>query len=604
MELSILQFAKDNHPRTVSIGAVADMIREGRWLSGYPPILLVQGVFEGGTKQSDIIRMSGLAVSCFPPGDGNNLSALRQAARDDPHTLLMFGNVDEGLTVIYAYEIDKTYDVESQRKFYQKVLVYGNDYYEAQLEAPSLRKGKDVGKRCTLCHDPDAYFNPNADWFFAMEILEATRPRSGKLKSTAGLRERKPNYLEGYATLEEVEAFMKQNIELRKNVITSRREFRWLDGGLPIGDGRWRNFEDKDLNDLWRMMEKTKPTKFDYVKRTVESSYSKEFHPFQAYLDSLPPYDGDDYINVLAASVQVAGDSNDWFLFRNCLEKWLVGMVAGWIRDDTVNETVLVFIGDQGIYKTTWMSSLLPPELRSYFYTRTNVGKSDRDTRRVITQFGLICCEELDAMGKREMNDLKADITTAFFDDRQAYERYTEHRAHIASFCATGNNIRFLNDPTGTRRWLPFKVESILSPRDMPFDYKGIYSQAYYLLRNGFDFWFTADDVRLINERNRRFEVVSLEFQLVRRYFRKPSADQAGEFIDVATAMQVMSGNIAQKLNKESVDLAFTKLGFESILSEEGDAGYLAIRRTVEEIQSLGVQMAYNARRAMSDEPF
>ena len=65
-----------------------------------------------------------------------------------------------------------------------------------------------------------------------------------------------------------------------------------------------------------------------------------------------------------------------------------------------------------------------------------------------------------------------------------------------------------------------------------------------------------------------------------------------------------MSGNIAQKLNKESVDLALTKLGFESIVSEEGDSGYLAIRRTVEEIQSLGVQMAYNARRAAKDEPF
>ena len=103
MELSILQFAKDNHPRTVSIGAVADMIRAGSWPPGYPPILLVQGVFEGGTKQSNIVRMSGLAVSSFPPGDGNNLTELRQAARDDPHTLLMFGNVDEGLTVIYAH---------------------------------------------------------------------------------------------------------------------------------------------------------------------------------------------------------------------------------------------------------------------------------------------------------------------------------------------------------------------------------------------------------------------------------------------------------------------------------------------------------------------
>ena len=122
MELSILQHNKDNNPRTVSIGEVADLIREGRWPSGYPPILLVQGVFEGGTKQSDIVRMSGLAVSCFPPGNGNNLIELRQAVRDDPHTLLMFGNVDEGLTVIYAYELDKTSDGESQRKCYPQGL--------------------------------------------------------------------------------------------------------------------------------------------------------------------------------------------------------------------------------------------------------------------------------------------------------------------------------------------------------------------------------------------------------------------------------------------------------------------------------------------------
>ena len=80
MELSILQFAKDNHPRTVSIGEVADMIREGRWPSGYPPILLVQGVFEGGTKQADIIRMSGLAVVCFSLLDSSALSPHHERA--------------------------------------------------------------------------------------------------------------------------------------------------------------------------------------------------------------------------------------------------------------------------------------------------------------------------------------------------------------------------------------------------------------------------------------------------------------------------------------------------------------------------------------------
>ena len=85
MELSILQFAKDNHPRAVSIGAVVDMIRAGSWPPGYPPILLVQGVFEGGTRQEDIISMSGLSIVRFKADP-----ALLEAVRDDPHTLLAF----------------------------------------------------------------------------------------------------------------------------------------------------------------------------------------------------------------------------------------------------------------------------------------------------------------------------------------------------------------------------------------------------------------------------------------------------------------------------------------------------------------------------------
>ena len=99
MELSILLHTRDNSPKRVQLEEVADMIREGRWPSGYPPILLVQGVFEGGTRQEDIVRMSGLAVVSFTGLDYNGLSELRKAARDDPHTMLLFGSVDDGLTV-------------------------------------------------------------------------------------------------------------------------------------------------------------------------------------------------------------------------------------------------------------------------------------------------------------------------------------------------------------------------------------------------------------------------------------------------------------------------------------------------------------------------
>jgi len=59
------------------------------------------------------------------------------------------------------------------------------------------------------------------------------------------------------------------------------------------------------------------------------------------------------------------------------LKKWLVGMVAGWVDPSVVNNVILVLIGEQGSYKTTWFNYLLPPELRQYFYTKTNANRMD-----------------------------------------------------------------------------------------------------------------------------------------------------------------------------------------------------------------------------------
>ena len=87
-----------------------------------------------------------------------------------------------------------------------------------------------------------------------------------------------------------------------------------------------------------------------------------------------------------------------------------------------------------------------------------------KDDLLTITQYALVCCEELDTMRPAELNQLKATVTMTSIDERAAYAYYHEHRKHIASFCGTGNNPQFLSDPTGNRRWLPFEVESIVSP--------------------------------------------------------------------------------------------------------------------------------------------
>ena len=156
-------------------------------------------------------------------------------------------------------------------------------------------------------------------------------------------------------SLDEIEQWMKQHIELRRNVITMRKEYRWLEDGCCDDGKPWENFDDIVYNDVWRRLEKVKPTKDEALRKTVDSNYVSEFNPFVEYLRSLPPWDGDDYIRALAMGVTVAGGFDEWCRFVECLRKWLVAMVAGWIDPDVVNHEVLVFIGRQGIYKTTWM---------------------------------------------------------------------------------------------------------------------------------------------------------------------------------------------------------------------------------------------------------
>ena len=590
MDVSIIQHAKDKVPRQVTLNEVVEQIRGGAWPEGYHPFLLIQGVFEGGCLQKQITRMSGLSVASVGYGG----EEMRQQVNDDEHTLLCYRASDR-LIIIYWYELDPGYDLPQQRKFYKKAFLFGNDYYKQLLDMSCIID-KDAGRLVPMYHDPDVYYNPQAEEFLAWEIKEGCRQQSSKPKSTEGLRERKPSWAEQVMTLDEIDDYLNKHAEFRYNVITGRIEVRLFSDRIIRGSEPWEPITDRHFNNLWRGMKRIKFVVEKDIRNEIESEFSPDFHPFRAYLDSLPPWDEADYIRVLAASVTVAGDFDDQQIFYKCLRKWLVAMVAGWLSKDVVNQTMLVFVGRQGIYKTTWFNSLLPPVLRQYFFTRPNISRSDRDTHTTMTQFGLVCCEELDSLRPVEMNTLKADITTAFFNDRPAYGHYNEHRKHIASFCGTGNNIRFLNDPTGTRRWLPFKVENILSPRDFPFEYEGIYAQAYALYQQGFEYYFNEQEIEWLNDRNQRFCVANLEQQLVHRHFRKPSATEPTELVDVVTALNAFPGYMLAKISPERVDAAFAALGYKES-TVDGITGYLAVKRKPEEIQSLGRLMALDANQ-------
>ncbi len=441
-----------------------------------------------------------------------------------------------------------------------------------------------------------------------MELEDKSKKRKKKADQTTEKEHKKP-WQETYATPKEIKAFLDDHIYLRYNTVKHRVEARLPEEDTfcqnselaQFASDEWQPMSDRLSNTLLTALQDVKPTRKREFEDVIGSGYVKSFHPFLYYLNRLPPWDGQDHILGLSLSVMVKGSTEKQMLFYKYLKKWLVAMVASWIDDDEVNQAVLVLIGDQGIYKTTWFSHLLPPELRDYFRIKVNSSRVSKDDLITLSQYGLVCYEELDVMKPSDVNTMKSMVTMPSIDERPAYGHYTEHMPHVASFCGTGNNVQFLSDETGNRRWLPFIVESITSPREQPFDYEGIYAQAYALYRQGFRHYFSKAEEEVLKEHNKTFETPLPEKEAIAKHFRLPNDSERGEFYTATDILLAVSTNPALKLKIGKIGSAMEALGFVR-LSSHGRRGYRVVAYKNEEMDMNRRMLACDAQPEEDDE--
>ena len=279
-------------------------------------------------------------------------------------------------------------------------------------------------------------------------------------------------------------------------------------------------------------------------------------------------------------------------LWRLCFKKWFVAMVASWMKDEVVNHQVLVLIGRQGIFKTTWLEHLIPPHLRAYACKLANSNDLNKDERLRIAEFGLISLDEIDSMNNRELNQLKSIITSSDVNERAAYAYTKERRVRLASFCASGNRRDFLTDITGNRRWLPFEVESIQNPFYTIMPYKQMYAQAWALAQDpNFNYWFELDEIDVLEQHNQHFRDESNEEQLLPILFDVP-AEGRGEFMTTAQISErlVTYGNIKKPMALSRLGMVLGTAGFKATKRKIGNIqtrGWIVYQRDTDEISAL-----------------
>ena len=335
-----------------------------------------------------------------------------------------------------------------------------------------------------------------------MEFNTVSLPRSVRKK------EKENDSSHKKATVEEMEEFINGYMKFRMNMLTHQIETQLIADAYtdrPEASAcHWQRLTDHIENSLWcAMQHHGMAVNLNELHTLLGSDFVKEYHPLKEYLDGLPPWDGEtDYIGRLATMVHVkesphsplqqdkSRERNDLsetpVRFADILKRWMVSMIAAALDETVVKQVILTLIGRQGSYKTSFMQHILPPVLSEYYTTKSNSSRMTKDDLFTMTENLVINLEEIDTMPPSELNQLKAMVTQRYVDERRAYGRNKVHLPHVASFVATGNNLQFLTDDTGNRRWLPFEVEDIDSPWEADIPYEGIYSQTYALVTRNF----------------------------------------------------------------------------------------------------------------------
>jgi hypothetical protein len=346
--------------------------------------------------------------------------------------------------------------------------------------------------------------------------------------------------------IDRLELFLSNKYVFRHNIVSGKLEFQYY------GKKKWNVMNDFIENSMLRECLKGRlKTNLSSLRNLLNSDFCPLYNPFQDYFDNLPKYDEkEDYINQLANTITTTKQD----LWQECFKKWIVAMVGCVLDDKVINHTVIVFSGKQGLGKTTWVEKIVPKQLKEYLFSGT-INPNNKDTLVQLSECMLINLDELENLNRSEIGSLKEIITKTQIRMRKAYGHNNETMSRRASFAGSVNTAQFLNDSTGSRRFLCFELEGIQYQHNV--DINLVFSQALFLFKSGFRYWFDQEEIKNITANNEQYQLHSPEEELLLTWFEPCPKEEATLFLNASQIAAKLADRTKLNLN----DATINKLG-------------------------------------------
>lgn len=242
----------------------------------------------------------------------------------------------------------------------------------------------------------------------------------------------------------------------------------------------------------------------------------EQFHPVTDYLSGLV-WDGVQRVdNVL---VEYFG-CDDTAYHRAAIRKTLVGAVARVFEPGVKFDLMLVLVGDEGTYKSTFLHKMARGWGSDTFLT-----VHGKEALEQLHGAWIVEIAELSGFRKADAEAIKHFISKQVDSFRPAYGRATENYPRQCVFVGTTNHATFLNDPTGNRRFMPVDIvparitKSVLDLGE--HEIGQLWAEAVALYRAGEPLFLTGEAAAIALEQQRAHGVTDERNGLIEAYLDK-----------------------------------------------------------------------------------
>lgn len=345
--------------------------------------------------------------------------------------------------------------------------------------------------------------------------------------------------LKSDSILEELEIFIRQNYNLRRNEIS-----RYIENdGVPM--------KQKDYNNIFIEAKKMIPEiSYEFIDRLINSDFVPDYNPFKKFIEQ----NESSSVGNISALFDSIKTHNKEYLLRFGT-KWLVSIIASIYGEHS--PLMLVLCGaKQNTGKTEFFRRLLPKELMRYYAeSKLDAGKDDEI---LMTQKIIIMDDEMGGKNKKEDKRLKELISKQTFSLREPYGRQNVELNRIAVLCGTTNDEEILFDTTGNRRIIPVHVDGIDHKIYNGVDKTNLFMECVALYESGFNWHLSFEDILYLSDNTQGFNATSLEGELLEKYFEPgddlKSSTEIKIIIEKHSGQKVYLDKLCKELKRQNFE--------------------------------------------------